>query len=152
MNLNPPSRFPLMLLFLLATSVLATAAEPTRRYIDPRSNEGDPRPFSSAVQVGNTLDLSGHIGLTDKRKVPDTAEAEARLVLDGIKATLAAAGMTMDDLVTVQIHCSDLSLYDTFNKIYRTYFTKEFPARAFLGTNKLLFDAHFEVLGIAVKR
>jgi len=104
------------------------------------------------VQVGNTLYISGHLGLDAARHVPDTAEAEARLVLNAVKATLAGAGMTMDDLVMVQIHCSDLSLYGAFNDIYRTYFTKEFPARAFLGTNKLLFNARFEVLGIAVKR
>jgi enamine deaminase RidA (YjgF/YER057c/UK114 family) len=152
----PPRRaFTFALLCGLVALTSAGAAEPARRAIDPRSNVGDPRPFSGAVLVGNTLYLSGHIGLLgtgDKRKVPDTADAEARLVLDGIKATLEAAGMTMDDLVSVQIHCSDLSHYGAFNAIYRTYFTREFPARAFLGTNKLLFDARFEVLGIAVKR
>ena len=40
--------------------------------------------------------------------------------------------MIMDDLVSVQIYCPDLSLYEKFNEIYRTYFTKNFPARAFM--------------------
>ena len=129
------------------------AAEPARReYVDPRSNVGDPRAFSAAVLVGNTLYLSGHIALTEAKKVPDTAEGEAKLLLDQFQATLASAGMTMDDLVMVQILCSDLSLYGTFNKIYRSYFQKEFPARAFLGTNQLLYNARFEILGVAVKR
>jgi enamine deaminase RidA (YjgF/YER057c/UK114 family) len=60
--------------------------------------------------------------------------------------------MTMDDFVMVQVSCPDLSLYDIFNKVYRTYFHAPYPARAFLGSGKLLRDAHFEVLGIAVKR
>ncbi len=84
--------------------------------------------------------------------MPSTAEAEARLVLNNMQSTLEAAGMTMDDLVSVQVFCSDVAHYDAFNSVYRTYFTGEFPARAFLGAGTLLFDARFEVQGIAVKR
>ena len=42
--------------------------------------------------------------------------------------------------------------YDAFNSVYRTYFTTEFPARAFLGSGTLLFGARFEVMGIAVRK
>jgi 2-iminobutanoate/2-iminopropanoate deaminase len=109
-------------------------------------------PFSDAVWHGDTLYLSGHIGLDRTTGRPGaTAEEEARLVLDGVKHTLAAAGLTMDDLLSVQIFCSDVSLFETFNKVYRTYFQREFPARAFLGSGRLLFDARFEVQGIAAK-
>jgi reactive intermediate/imine deaminase len=135
-------------LFLSAT---AHCAE--RTVIKPRS-ASDPKalPFSGAVLVGDTLYLSGDIGLDENRKIPDTAEAEARLVLDSIQATLKEAGMTMDDLAFVQVFCSDVSHYDAFNNVYRTYFTKEFPARAFIGAGTLLFNARFEVQAIAVKR
>jgi len=109
-------------------------------------------PFSDAVWHGDTLYLSGHIGLDPKTgRPPDTAEEEARLVLDGVQRTLEAAGLTMDDLVSVQIFCSDVGLFEKFNTVYRTYFKKEFPARAFLGSGRLLFDARFEVQGIAAK-
>ena len=60
--------------------------------------------------------------------------------------------MTMDDIVSVQVFCTDLSHYQAFNDVYRTYFTQEYPARAFVGISTLLFDARFEVQGIAVKR
>jgi enamine deaminase RidA (YjgF/YER057c/UK114 family) len=53
--------------------------------------------------------------------------------MDAVKATLTAAGMTMDDLVYVQIFCSDVAHYTAFNAVYRTYFT-QLPARAFLGS------------------
>lgn len=136
---------------LLAASE-ALAQDP-RRYIAPRTAADTAlTPFSGAVQVGNTLYLSGKIGLTPDRKVPPSAADEARIVLDDVKATLTAAGMTMDDLVTVQIFCSDVSHYDAFNRIYRSYFTREFPARAFIGSGTLLFGARFEVQAIAVKR
>jgi 2-iminobutanoate/2-iminopropanoate deaminase len=109
-------------------------------------------PFSDAVWHGDTLYLSGHIGLDAKTGLPPgTAEEEARLVMDGVKHTLEAAGLTMDDLLSVQIFCSDVTLFETFNTVYRTYFKGEFPARAFLGSGKLLFDARFEVQGIAAK-
>jgi 2-iminobutanoate/2-iminopropanoate deaminase len=58
--------------------------------------------------------------------------------------------MTMDDLVFVQVYCTDVKLYDTFNAVYRTYF-KRFPARAFLGSGPLLGGARFEIQGIAEK-
>ncbi|OFW11360.1 MAG: hypothetical protein A3H96_18700 [Acidobacteria bacterium RIFCSPLOWO2_02_FULL_67_36] len=109
-------------------------------------------PFSGAVQVGNTLYLSGNIGLDENRRVPDTADAEARLLLDAVQKTLRDAGFTMDDLVFVQVFCSDVKHYDAFNKVYRTYFKKEFPARAFVGAGTLLFNARFEMQAIAVLR
>lgn len=137
---------------LVAVIPTSTAAQETRRYINPRTAaDANATPFSGAVQVGNTLYLSGTLGL-EGGQVPDSPETEARLVLDNIKGTLEAAGMTMDDLVVVQVFCSDVSHYAAFNDVYRTYFTREFPARAFIGSGTLLFNARFEVQGIAVKR
>src|SRR5580765_5700246 len=106
-------------------------------------------PFSDALWHGDTMYLSGHIGLDPKTgKPPAKAEEEAQLVMDGIKRTLDAAGLTMDDLLSVQIFCSDVALFEKFNVVYRTFFKGEFPTRAFLGSARLLFDARFEVQGI----
>jgi 2-iminobutanoate/2-iminopropanoate deaminase len=110
-------------------------------------------PFSDGAWVGPTFYVSGHLGLDPVTRVPpEEPEQEARLMLDGVKATLAAAGLAMADLVWVQIYCSDVSLFTRFNDVYRTYFGGEFPARAFLGSGPLLFGCRFEVLGIAAKR
>ena len=139
-----------VVLVLTLTATASVAAE--RSYVRPSAPDGDGPPFSGAVRVGDTLYLSGDIGLDEDQKVPATAKAEARLLLDGIKATLEAAGYTMDDLVTVTVYCSDVKHYADFNEIYRSYFSKEFPARAFVGAGTLLFDARFELQAIAVKR
>jgi 2-iminobutanoate/2-iminopropanoate deaminase len=111
----------------------------------------DVRPFSDAVRVGQTLYLAGRTGADEDGKLPADAADETRAVMDQIKAVLAQEGMAMDDLVTVQVFCTDVKLYASFNDVYRTYFTK-FPARAFLGSGPLLGGARFEVQGIAVKR
>lgn len=144
-------------LTLTATGLLLMAscvvfAQDSRTFVQPRSaDDADVLPFSGAVRVGDTLYLSGSIGLVDG-KVPEDPADEARAVLDFIKGTLEAAGMTMDDLVSVQVFCSDVAHYGAFNAVYKTYFTKEYPARAFIGAGRLLFDARFEVQGIAIKR
>ncbi len=103
--------------------------------------------------VGDTLYLAGRIGLDPKTgKPPVDAEQEARLLLDGFGAVLAEAGMTTDDLVSVTVYCPDLSLYGKFNGIYRGYFSKDLPPRAFIGSGPLLFGGRFEMQAIAVKR
>lgn len=110
-------------------------------------------PFSDAVLVNDTLYLSGRIGLDPATgRPPADINEEVRLLLDGFEAVLAQAQMTMDDLVYVQIYCPDVSLWEPFNQAYVKRFSKEFPARAFLGSGPLLFNARFEMQGIAVRK
>jgi len=111
-------------------------------------------PFSDAILSGNTLYLAGRLGLDPKTgKAPEQIEDEIKNLLDGEKAVLAQAGMSMDDLVYVQIACTDLSLFEKFNPIYKSYFTtKDLPAREFIGAGSLLRGGHFELQAIAVKR
>ena len=137
---------------VLMLMVAGSSFAQDRSYINPRnSGDTDVPPFSGAVQTGDTLYISGMIGLVNGQ-VPDSAAEEARVLLDSIQATLEEAGMTMDDLVYVQIFSSDVADYDAFNSVYRTYFTQEYPARAFIGVGTLLFNARFEMQSIAVRR
>lgn len=137
------------------TAVQGTFSQPvpqaTRKVIDLPGKTVQ-APFSDAILAGNTLYLAGRIGLDPKTgKAPDKIEDEIKLLLDGDKDVLAQAGMTMDDVVYVQVYCTDLTLFDKFNSIYKAYFTKEFPARAFIGAGSLLRGGHFELQAIAVK-
>ena len=138
---------------LLVFSITAVAADTDRKHIVlQRAPQASALPFSEGVLVGNTLYIAGHIGIDPKTGKPGaSAEDEAKLVMDGIKQTVEAGGLSMDDLVSVQVFCSDVANYDAFNAVYRTYFHGEYPARAFLGSGKLLFGARYEVMGIAVK-
>ena len=151
------------LMLIAAANILlplsAQAADAGRSYI--LGDSGGARlqlPFSDAVRAGDTLYVSGTLGLdpatlSDPKTahVPSDPTQEAHLVLEAVKHTLELSGYKMEDLVSVQIFCTDLDLYGTFNDVYKTFFHEHFPARAFIGVNKLVRGARFEVMGTAVK-
>ena len=122
-----------------------------RRYFN-LPGKGPGLPYSDAVMSGDTLYIAGRIGFKPgTREVPADPVEEARLMLEGVRSVLGEAGMQMNDLVYVQIFCSDVSLFDTFNGVYRQYFSGDLPARAFIGSGPLLFGARFEIIGMAKK-
>ena len=109
-------------------------------------------PFSDGVLVNNTLYLAGRIGFDPETvTVPESVDAELKFLFDGVEGVLRNAGMTMDDLVYVQIFSPDVSLWDQFNRAYVARFSRELPARAFIGSGPLLLGGRFEMIGIAVK-
>lgn len=129
-------------------------AAPAKHFPSGGSAVSGPTPaYSAAVEAGNTLYVSGTTDGTDPDtgKRPVDAATGAKVVLNNVKKTLEAAGYTMDDLTWVQVFASDLKDYADFNAAYRTYFKGPLPARAFIGAGSLLGNAHFEVMGIAVK-
>lgn len=145
---------PALVLAVVLSFFAGMAATPTaRRYINlPRTDEHPRLPFSDGVLIGDTLYVAGHIGFDPATgKPPADIDLEIKLLLDNFARVLNEGGMTMDDLVSVQIFCPDLSLYDRFNLPYRARFGKDLPARAFVGSGPLLRGGHFEMLGIAVK-
>src|SRR5216684_8858978 len=90
----------------------------TRRYINLPSRRA-PLPFSDAVLVGDTLYLSGRIGIDPATGVaPASVDEELKLLFDGFEAVLALANMTMDDLVSIQIFSPEVSLWERFNQAY----------------------------------
>jgi 2-iminobutanoate/2-iminopropanoate deaminase len=122
-----------------------------RIHIPPPAGFG-PLPFSRGVLVGDTFYMAGHIGIDPtKKKVPGDIEAEVQVLMKSIRDTLGEAGLQLQDLVYVQVFCPDVSLFDQFNAVYRTYIQDPLPARSFIGSGPLLFGARFEIQGIAVK-
>lgn len=148
-----PFRIALVAVALLIAST-STADNPRteRRSFSLPQTEALGIPISDAVLVGNTLYLSGNGGIDlSTMTVPEDPKEEARLLMENVKATLALADMTLEDLVSVTIYSPDLSLYDDFNAVYRSYFDGDYPARAFVGSGQLLFGMRFEIQAIAVR-
>jgi 2-iminobutanoate/2-iminopropanoate deaminase len=141
----------LLSLVAVAATGMPQVSAPVQYLNDP--GRTDSNPYSNLVVAGDTVYLAGAIGLVPATGAPPAdLEAEIRLVMDGLKARLERVGMSMDDLVAVQVFCPDLTLYGQFNAVYRTYFTDHFPARAFVGSGPLLGGGHFEILGTAIRQ
>lgn len=89
-------------------------------------------PFSPAVRVGSMLYLSGQIGiLPGTRQLADTGIAgQTRQTLENIKATLAYAGSSLEQVVKCTVFLIDIRDYAAMNAVYATYFPKDPPARS----------------------
>ncbi len=131
---------------------VAASAQGDRTFVKSKLAAERHLPFSSAVRVGDTLYIAGTTADPDRLAKGLSLEQEATELMDQVKQSVEKAGMTMDEVVSVQVFCTDLSLYQSFNAVYSKYFHEDFPARTFVGVNKLLFGARVEVNAIAVAR
>ena len=109
-------------------------------------------PFSEAVRVGDTLYLSGQVGIKPGtlELVPGGIQAEARQTLENIRTTLEAHGYSMRDVVKCTVMLADIAEWATFNEVYKAYFSPPYPARSALGANGLAIGARVEVECLAV--
>ena len=110
-------------------------------------------PFSEAVRVGNTVYLSGQMGIVpgEMRIAPGGIREQSRQTMDNIKTTLEAHGMSMRNVVKCTVMLADISDWPAFNEVYRSYFDEgRFPARSAFGANALALGGRVEVECIAV--
>ncbi len=131
----------------------ALAADSGRHYVPapPPAGNAPAAPFSEGIRVGSTFYVAGHVGIDPTtQKAAANIDTESHLVMEAVKQTLLQGGLSMDDLVSVTVYCTDIALYDAFNAVYRAYFKSHYPTRAFIGVNQLVRGAHFEISGIAV--
>jgi reactive intermediate/imine deaminase len=103
--------------------------------------------YSQAVRVGNTIWVSGQIPLdpATKELVKGDMEAQVRQVFENLKAIVAAAGASFDDVVKATVFLIDLSHFGLVNKVMAEYFREPYPARAAVGVAALPRGAQVEV-------
>jgi len=121
-------------------------------FLNPEKPAAANLPFSEAVRVGNTIYLSGQLGVSPGTMtlVSGGMEAEAKQTMENIKATLESHNLSMSNIVKCTVMIADISQWGIFNKIYVTYFDDNFPARSAFGANGLALGAQVEVECIAV--
>jgi len=108
-------------------------------------------PYSQVVQAGGFLFLAGQIPLTSGGTMAEgDAAAQARQVLENLKAVLEAAGAGMNQIVRTTIFLADLADFETVNKIYAEYFQEPYPARSTIQAGKLPKGARIEIDAIAL--
>ena len=105
--------------------------------------------LSSAIQVGNRLYLAGITGNTATNK--GDVKAQTQEVLARAGRTLKAAGLDWSNVVDGIVYLPDMSRFQDMNAAYREVFTKDFPARATVGTGLMGADAAVEIMFTAVK-
>lgn len=107
--------------------------------------------YSQAINHNGTVYLSGQIPLVPATMelVSDDFEQQTVQVFENLKAVMAAAGGTLNDMVKVQIYLTDLSNFATVNEVMARYFDQPYPARAAIGINQLPRGAQIEIDGIA---
>ena len=139
----------------IATGVLmmsSSASAQIQRIGEPTLN-GQRLPFSTSVRAGDTVYLSGALGIDANGKLGDGMAAQARLAMDNLGAGLKAAGLGWSDVVKCTVMLDDMKDWPAFNQVYVTYFTDgKFPARSAFGADGLALGALVEVECIAHAR
>lgn len=107
--------------------------------------------YSQAIQTGNTVYLSGQIGLDPQSmQLVDGIEAQIRRVFDNVKAVCEAADGSLADIAKINIFLIDLANFQLVNQIMGEYFAEPYPARAALGVASLPRGALVEMDGVMV--
>lgn len=147
---------PLVAMCSLGLAVGANANPATAPAANTKSSptflaDGNPYPFSEAVRVGNTLYMSGQIGVKDGKLVKGGIDAETKQTLDNIHSTLLKYGYRKSDIVKCMAMLTDVDDFDDFNKAYKAELSKPYPARSAFGVSELAAGASVEIECIAVK-
>jgi len=108
-------------------------------------------PYSQAIEVNGWVFCSGQIGLepASGRLVEGGIEAETRRLLENIRAILAAAGLTLADVVSTTIFLIDLKDFEAVNRIYSEHFGAPYPARSTVQAAALPRGARIEIAAVA---
>ena len=110
-------------------------------------------PYSQALLVGNTLYISGQLGIDPAtgKMVEGPAAKQAEQALQNIMAILMEANMSMHNVVQTQVFLADIADFAAVNEVYKTFFAEPYPARAAFGVAALPASGSVEILATAIK-
>lgn len=109
-------------------------------------------PYSQAIDTGSFLFASGQIPLDPATgNIPEGIEAQTRQVISNIKAILAEAGLTLDNVVKTTVFLADMSFFVPMNEVYASEFTAPFPARSAVAVKELPKQVLVEIEVIATR-
>ena len=108
-------------------------------------------PYSQGVKAGNMIFLAGQIALSPEGKlVEGDVQVQAHQVFANIKALLAQAGATFENVVKATMFLDDMNDFKQANEIYAEYFISNYPARSTVEVARLPLDVKVEIEVIAV--
>jgi reactive intermediate/imine deaminase len=107
--------------------------------------------YSQAVRAGDTVYLSGQIGLDPaSMQLVEGIEAQIRRVFDNLKAVTEASGGSLADIVKLNVFLTDLGNFALVNTVMTEYFSQPYPARAAVGVASLPRGALVEADGVMI--
>ncbi|MDD5247408.1 MAG: Rid family detoxifying hydrolase [Rhodocyclaceae bacterium] len=107
--------------------------------------------YSQAVKAGNTIYMSGQIGLDPATmQMVEGIDAQIVRVFENLKAVAAAAGASLDDAVKFNIYLTDLANFAKVNEVMAKYVAQPYPARAAVGVKELPRGALVEADAVLV--
>jgi 2-iminobutanoate/2-iminopropanoate deaminase len=107
-------------------------------------------PYSQAIKCGNMLFCSGQIPVNPETgEIPEGIKAQTAQSLANVKALLAAAGTSIDNVVKTTVFLADMSLFGEMNAVYAETFTEPFPARSAVAVRELPKQVLVEIEVIA---
>ena len=134
----------------------AFAAQPLVAQVAPRISHqpANGRPYSAAVQVGDTYWFSGKVGASAETRAMTEGRvaAETRNVMESFRTLLAELGLDFGDIVQGTVYLADIAGYAEMNEVYGEYFQVDPPARETVAVKELVGGAAIEISFIAVKR
>ena len=125
---------------------------PSKKVVSTNNAPPAVGPYSQAIRAGNFLFLSGQIPLDPKSGtiVGEDIETQTRQVISNMKAVLAAAGLSLSDVVKTTVFLKDIQHFAKMNGVYKEYFTQDAPARSTVQVANLPMNALVEIESIAL--
>ena len=111
-------------------------------------------PYNQSILANGTLYISGQIAInpSNGELITTNIEDETHKVFSNLKAILAKAELTLEDIVKCSVFVSDMKMYERINAVYATYFNEETaPARELVEVSNLPKYVNVEISAIAVK-
>lgn len=110
-------------------------------------------PYSQGVDIGNMVFTSGQLPLNMETGEMETEiKLATKASLSNVKAILAEAGLTMDNVIKTTVFISDMNNFAAMNEVYATFFGETAPARSCVEVARLPKDVLVEIEAVAVRK
>jgi 2-iminobutanoate/2-iminopropanoate deaminase len=123
-----------------------------KKAISTTSAPGAIGPYSQAIEVGNMLFASGQIPIDPATgNIPEGITAQTTQALANVRAILAAAGLTLDNVVKTTVFLADMGDFTAMNEVYGAAFSAPYPARSAVAVKTLPKNVLVEVEVLAIR-
>ncbi|MDE6369371.1 MAG: RidA family protein [Muribaculaceae bacterium] len=123
-----------------------------KKVISTTAAPGAIGPYSQAIDAGSMVFASGQIPLNPETgEIPEGITAQTKQSLANVKAILAAAGLSVDNVVKTTVFLADMNDFAAMNEVYAATFTEPFPARSAVAVKTLPKNVLVEIEVIAIR-